>query len=156
MHAAAAEHEEDRSRQRVAELEARLSQLEVTLDSAPYLISYVSPEQQYLRVNKAYEDVFGLRCDEILGRTVAELTGEPHYSKAKDQMARALAGERVTFQSRLRHSDGTLRDMDVTYAPDIDGAGEVRGVVICVRDTTEERRAWAEARKRERDLLSVL
>ena len=106
MQAAARESELDRLRRRVRELEERLSELEASLNSVPVLISYLSNDQRYRSVNRAYEDLFDASKEGIVGRTVQELTGEPHYSRALPFIRRALAGEPVTFESRITHKDG--------------------------------------------------
>src|SRR5688572_2348259 len=156
MQAAAAETELDRLRRRNAELESRLAEVEASLDSVPVFISYVGPDQRYRRVNAAYEQMFDIARENMVGRTIQELTGEPHFSRAQPYISRALAGERVSFESRIRHKDGTLHDLELTYAPHILANGTLQGVVIFVRDVTEERRAQDLAREREQDLLSVL
>jgi PAS domain S-box-containing protein len=154
-HATAPDNELNRLRSRVAELEVQVRDLEAQLDSVPVLISYVGPDERYRRANAAYGSIFGAEPADIAGRTIEEVTGQPHYGTAAPHVARALAGERVRFESQILHQDGTLHTIEVLYAPHfIDGV--VQGIVICVRDITDERRAQAAVRERERDLLSVL
>ncbi len=156
MEAAALETELDYLRRRNAELESRLAELEATLDSVPVFISYVGVDQRYKRVNAAYEQIFDVRREDMIGRTIQELTGEPHFTKARPYIERALAGERVSFESHIRHKDGTLHDLEVTYAPHILTDGTQRGFVVFVRDVTDERRSRDLIRERELDLQSVL
>jgi chemotaxis family two-component system sensor kinase Cph1 len=152
MQAAAPETELDRLRRRVAELESKVSELEVLLDSVPVLISYITPDQRFRRVNRAYEQMFDVRKESVIGKTVQELTGELHYRRAKSFIERALAGEQVSFDSNVRHKDGTQHDIEVTYSPEICD-GSVRGIAVFVRDVTAERRAQAAVHDREQDLL---
>ena len=63
MQAAVPETEVERLRRRNAELEARLAELEASLDSLPVYVSYVTPDQRYQRVNSAYEQMFDFRRD---------------------------------------------------------------------------------------------
>jgi PAS domain S-box-containing protein len=154
-HATAPDIEVNRLRSRVADLEAQVRDLQAQLDSVPVLISYVGPDERYRTANAAYEAIFGLAPADIVGRTIEEVTGQPHYGNAAPYVARALAGERVRFESRVLHQDGTLHTIEVLYNPHIVG-GVVQGIIICVRDITDERRAQAAVRERERDLLSVL
>src|SRR5215203_2864579 len=114
MQAAAPETELDRLRRRNAELESRLAELEASLDSVPAYISYIGPDERYRRVNAAYEQMFDVRRENIVGRTVQDLTKEPHYGLAKPYIARALKGERVSFESRILHKDDTLHDLELT------------------------------------------
>ena len=140
---------------RVAELESRLDRAQISLDRIPVLISYVNRHQRYEQVNQAYEEMFGIASTAIIGRTIRELTGEEHYARAKPYIDRALAGEAVSFNSIFVRKDGARRDIDLSYTPDVADGG-VRGFIICIRDTTAERRASAALREREQDLRSVL
>jgi GAF domain-containing protein len=56
-------------------VERRSAELEMVTDSVPALMSYVDTEQRYRRVNRAYEEFFGLNREHILGKTVAEMVG---------------------------------------------------------------------------------
>ena len=156
MEAAAIETELEYLRRRNAALESLLAELEASLDSVPVLISYVGADQRYKRVNAAYEQMFDVRRQDMIGRTIQELTGEPHYTKARPYIERAMAGERVSFESRILHKDGTLHDLELTYAPHFLPDGTQQGFVIFVRDVTDERRSQNLIRERERDLQSVL
>lgn len=156
MQAPAPHSELEHLHRRVAELEARISELEVALDSVPVLISYVSNDERYRRANRAYETIFAVQRDEVIGRTIRELTGDAHYENARPYIARALAGEHIAYECSLLHKDGTMHDFEVSYAPHMLEPHEVQGFVICVRDITKERAAQTALRDRERDLLSVL
>jgi len=92
----------------------------------------------------------------MIGRTIQELTGEPHFTYARPFIQRALGGERVSFESHIRHKDGTLHHLEVSYVPHRLPDGTQRGIVVFVRDVTEERRAQNLIREREHDLRSVL
>jgi PAS domain S-box-containing protein len=122
-------------------VERRTSELDLVTDSVPALISYVDAEQRFRRVNRQYEETFGRKREDIVGRTVAEVVGPEHYKVAKPYLERAVRGERLTFDSRVRRQDGSLRDIEVSYAPDVSRDGTVRGIVVMVQDTTERKRA---------------
>jgi two-component system, chemotaxis family, sensor kinase Cph1 len=153
--ATAPDNESIRLRHRVTELEARVRDLQAQLDTVPVLISYVGPDERYRRANLAYEEIFGVTPASIVGLTIEQVTGQPHYAIAAPYVSRAMAGERVRFESQIRHKDGTLHTIEVLYTPHVIDS-VVQGIVICVRDIDDERRAQAAVRVRERDLLSVL
>jgi PAS domain S-box-containing protein len=133
---------------RTAEIvECRTAELELLTDGVPALISYLDAQQRFRRVNHAYEEFFGLKREQILGRTVAEIVGPEHYEVARPYIDQALMGERVKFRSRVRRCDGTLRDIELSYAPDVAPDGTVRGIAVMVHDITEQYRA-EEARAR--------
>src|SRR5688572_17521315 len=127
MQAAAPDNELARLRQRVAELEGRVTELEVSLDSVPVLISYISSDERYHRVNKAYESLFGVPRENIEGHTVRDLMQEPNYATLKPNLDRAFAGEQLTFETPYLHQDGTLHDAAVVYTPHKRADGKVQG-----------------------------
>ena len=122
-------------------VERRTAELEMATDSVPALISYVDTEQRYRRVNRAYEEFFGLDREQILGKTVAEMVGRESYDIIKPNIDRALRGEAVSYRSRIRRHDGAIRDIEVSCTPDNGPGGLVRGISVMALDTTERDRA---------------
>jgi PAS domain S-box-containing protein len=121
-------------------------QLRLVTDALPVLISYVDRSERYRFVNKAYEAWFGRPSRELVGATLREVLGGTLYDELRPRVARALAGERIRFESSLAHPEGP-RDVLATWVPDIDPSGEVRGVVALIADITEH--VAAERRLRE-------
>jgi|GEM_PF-584672 len=121
-----------------AEAELRRSEAELRriTDAAPLLISYVDANQRYCFVNRAYEAWFGRSRDAILGRTVLEVLGASAYEDFRPRLDRALAGERVSFESRMTYPDGRARDVQVEYVPRCEPSGAVLGVYAIITDIT--------------------
>src|SRR5919206_294121 len=67
--------------------------------------------------------------------------GEESYAEVLPHMQKALAGREAHFERELEYPDGTRRYVSVSYVPDFDAEGRVRGFVANVRDLTERRRA---------------
>jgi two-component system CheB/CheR fusion protein len=103
----------------------------------PVLVAYLDAEHRYRFVNAAYERWFGRPAEEIVGRTVAEIVGEPAYATFRPELQRAFAGETVRCRSRVDSSAGGLRDVSITYVPQVTGE-RVEGVVALVDDVTDE------------------
>lgn len=119
-------------------------------------MSYLTPDHRYKWVNQSYSSVFAFSPGDIVGRHIPEITGDFYYCGVRAYLERALAGERVTFESRIPHKDGTFHDLKVTYSPHIDRNGQVQGVAVFVQDITTEKQTRLAIRQREQDLLSVL
>ncbi|MDP8979233.1 MAG: PAS domain S-box protein [Acidobacteriota bacterium] len=130
-----------RARARQYEVRRRDAELQLVTDHVPVLISYIDREQIYRRVNQTYFEWFGIQPQEVIGRTIKTVTGEPHYTIAQPFIARALRGERVDFESQLWDLQGAPRYVSVSYAPDIAPDGVTRGFVALVQDITERKRA---------------
>ncbi len=94
-------------------------------DNLPAFIAYVDKESRYRFANKTAEDWYGLPADRLIGKTVREMMGEDDFAWVRPRIEAALAGENVHFQSTRTYSDGTFRNLDLTYVPDFDDEGQV-------------------------------
>jgi PAS domain S-box-containing protein len=129
--------------------------LQALIDSLPVIVSYVDNDLRFRRINKTYQEVFGKSAEWVIGKHLSEVAGEPHFSIAGAYIQQALSGNRVTFESRIRHRDGSLRDVRVTYSPQFVG-GVVDGFVAMVQDIsdrTEAERALVATESRYRTLF---
>ncbi|MBL8209317.1 MAG: PAS domain S-box protein, partial [Bryobacterales bacterium] len=130
-----------RARAKQYEVRGREAELQLVADNVPVLISYIDTGQVFRRVNRTYSDWFGKRPEEVVGRSIREVAGEPHVSIAAPYIARVLAGERVSFESRVRDKQNEIREVAVSYAPDVSPGGNVRGFSALVQDITDRKRA---------------
>ncbi|MBI3915633.1 MAG: PAS domain S-box protein [Betaproteobacteria bacterium] len=125
--------------------------LRTIIDNVPMLIGYVDAAQRMQFVNKAYEDWYGIPMAECPGRTVREVVGEERYRELEPEIKAALAGQVVSSEkrTRVRHREQYVQ---ITYHPDRNPTGHVRGFYAFAYDVTERRKA-AEALAAERNLL---
>jgi two-component system, chemotaxis family, CheB/CheR fusion protein len=123
--------------------------LRVVADSVGVLIAYLDFERRYRFVNRGYADAFGFDADAALGRTHAELCGAAAYEAIRQPLDAGFAGETVSDEMPLRLAKLGERHLLVNYRPDLDEAGQVRGVVLALSDITE--RVQAEIALREAD-----
>jgi PAS domain S-box-containing protein len=122
------------------------------MEQAPFSIQVFSPDGRTLRVNRAWEELWGLTLDQIADYNVLE---DPQL-EAKGvlpHIRRAFAGEpshvpaipydpNETIPNRTRHHD-PVRWVAATAYPLHDVTGQVREVVLVHEDTTARRRAEA-------------
>jgi PAS domain S-box-containing protein len=101
------------------ERRSRDEELRIITDALPALISYTDAHERLRFINAEYERWFaqdldsmlGLRMDELWSRFQTHPTEEEAFRKA------ALQGQRVSFETHLHHSDGSLRPANITYVP---------------------------------------
>lgn len=91
----AAQRELDQTAEALRRSEARLR---LILDSIPAMVAYLDADERYRFANRVYARWFGLEQDEIVGRTVAEVTGPDTYAQIAAPLARAHAGETVSYE----------------------------------------------------------
>ncbi|MCH9052831.1 MAG: PAS domain S-box protein, partial [Proteobacteria bacterium] len=129
-------------------------QLRLITDNVPAGIAYVDANERYGFINKRYEEWFGISLDEAYGRRVSDVVGEAAYDIVKENLAKALSGERVAFETSLPIKNAGSRHVQATYVPHLsdDGSddGGVKGVFVLVTDLTERKRLEDELLLRER------
>ena len=102
-------------------------QLRLTTNAMPALIYYVDTEQRYRFNNQTYEDWFQMPIADLQGRHIWEVLGDAYYAQAKPHIEVVLAGQEVSFEAELICPDGQPRYLLVTYMPDLDKQGNVKG-----------------------------
>ena len=104
------------------------------------LMVFVDDTYTYRAVNQAYCDEHRLTQEEILGCTVADVFGEEAFqTKLKPHLDRSLSGEEVVFGFWWNSPRRGRRHVDARYAPFFGDDGSVSGVLVEVRDTTDQK-----------------
>ncbi|HQS31998.1 PAS domain S-box protein [Polaromonas sp.] len=131
-------------RKRIAEaLRASELQLRRVTDTIPVLIAYLDNEQCFRFHNKAYEDVLGLRFDQIDGRPLAEVLGQSAYAGIQGKVEEVLRGYPVRYERAQVTAQGDIRNYAMHYFPRYgEGAdqGKVLGFFSQGTDITELKR----------------
>lgn len=124
-----------------AELALRRSeeQLRLITDALPVLISYIDSQQYYRFNNRAYAEWFGRPGSEIQGRKIQEIIGDEHYERIREYIETALSGQRVDYETKLLHSDGSTRYISVTYIPLMPEDEVVTGFCAVVSDISDRK-----------------
>src|SRR4029079_15725271 len=114
--------------------------------------AYIDGEGRYLWANEAYRGWFGVSPDSIRGRTIRDVAGEGAWPTVEAHVARALAGEDVSYETQISFGNGHDRTVRAAYFPDRDANGQVRGFVSSVTDVSETWNAQRALRESERML----
>jgi PAS domain S-box-containing protein len=122
-------------------LRRRESELRLIIDAIPGLVAYMSKDETYRQVNRAYEEWFGRPAAELVGKHIADVLGTQAYETLRPRVAAALAGQTVSFESEIPYASRGPRWVRAQYIPDRDANGEVQGYVSLVLDVTEAKRA---------------
>jgi PAS domain S-box-containing protein len=130
-------------------------QLRTVTDNLPVLICRWDRESRFEFINRAGEKWYGRPIGEIVGKKVLEILGAESNAKVEPWMERALKGERVRFEERMHYPDGTFRDVDIAYIPDVSRDGEIRGCFGLVQNITERKAAESRLRESEEQLRTV-
>ena len=124
-------------------------ELRLVTDRLPVLLSYIDPDERFLRVNRTYETWSGQPAEQIVGSTIRALLGERYWQSTTAARQHALRGETITVEALYPTIRGERR-VEITYAPDTDGDGLVRGLVCMAVDVENQRQAEAALRQSEK------
>ena len=86
-------------------------------DAVPALITSVDSAQRFIFHNKAYEEVFGLKYEQINGRTMAEVLGKSAYELVQAKVEDVLRGNAVRYERIQTTPQGDSRDYAMHYFP---------------------------------------
>lgn len=118
-------------------------------DILPVMVSYYDRDFICRFCNKPYADWVGLPRREILGRHSRDIIGEQGFAERRPMAEQAFRGERTFFASEFEHPRRGRVAVQSDYVPWADPSGEIRGIIIIVKDVTEQRVAEQAIRESE-------
>jgi two-component system cell cycle sensor histidine kinase/response regulator CckA len=149
----------DITERRRAEAERRASEerLQAIIDNSPALIMVKDLQHRYVLVNRRWEDLFGVRAEEAIGRTSEEVlpaARRPDHRDVDDRVA--LTGEPYEAMAVIPEPEGhEERTFLMVKFPLRDLDGEVSAVVTIATDITERRRSAEERAELEHRLAQA-
>ncbi|MBW8907339.1 MAG: PAS domain S-box protein [Betaproteobacteria bacterium] len=114
------------------------------VDALPVPVFFKSRDGRYLGVNRAWEEFFGIRAADFIGRQVVDLyPHDPAIAERHAAMDRELyAGPgRQSYEITVRARDGELRDTLYYKATYTDVHGVVAGLIGTIIDITARKSA---------------
>ena len=129
--------------------------LRAIADAVLTLIIRIDSDFKYIFVNRAYEEWTGRPASQVLGRSVEDVVAPDVYPQLHEMMARALSGERITFEHHSPRGDGVQEHMLFTFVPAHDLEGKPAGVVITGQSIEQQKRAEVDAQERKHELANA-
>ena len=133
-------------------LAASERELRLVINSMPGPVSRIDRDLRYTFANDQYEKLFGLRAEDVVGRTMPEVIGQERFERVQPFVQRALAGEKVSFESKIRWMTGEIRTGLTHFLPEVDEQNNVLGFIVVGIDITELRQAEDERNRLEAQL----
>ncbi|WP_198119991.1 diguanylate cyclase domain-containing protein [Massilia rhizosphaerae] len=111
--------------------------LRTIADNVPALIAYVDTDLRYRFANERYREWFGVKSQDMIGKTVLESMGEAFYASRREALERCLAGHASHLEiEEVRR--GHMRVVSSTYLPHVRD-GVVQGIYVLSTDATAAR-----------------
>ncbi|MCY6355675.1 sensor domain-containing diguanylate cyclase [Clostridium sp. ZS2-4] len=121
-------------------LQENLEFLQTLMDTIPNPIFYKDEKGVYKYTNIAHAEYVGLRQEEIIGKTVYEISSKQLadiYHKADIELMKNK-GKQV-YEAKVRYNDGLLHDAMFTKTVFTNKENEVKGIVGVILDITERK-----------------
>jgi PAS domain S-box-containing protein len=120
------------------ELEDANQRLRAVIDASPLAIIRLDLEGSVISWNRAAEQIFGWKAEEVLNQPLPTIPDEEKHA-FHELLAGAARGEAITaLETRRRRRDGALIDIRLWTAP-LSTAGEIRGKIALAADFTDQR-----------------
>ena len=123
-------------------LTEQLRFIDTLVESIPIPIYVKDRERRYVRVNRAYCEMFGIPSDRLVGRTVEESHAAPvnplHAMTDHEVLGKGLAAS-YEFRTQLR--SGRHADCLANKAALMNAAGEITGLVGTLIDISDQKKA---------------
>ena len=140
--------------QRETALAASRTQLRAIADNIPEQITYVDRDERYRFANAHVGPFQTISPDEMIGKTVREVRGDALYEAILPSFRRALAGETHSVE-KFVDVQGRGAHFCVTYVPDFDADGSVKGVYAFTQDITQRKTAELLRIESEKRLVTI-
>jgi PAS domain S-box-containing protein len=142
-----------RKKAEAAIIESR-SLLNTLLESIPMPVFYKNAAGRYLGFNKAYESFFGKCKDELIGKTVFDISpvelAQTYYARDQELLSK---GGAQRYESQVLNAKGELRDVIFNKAVYLDRQGSISGLIGVILDITESKKAETEREKLQVKLM---
>lgn len=133
-------------------------QLHAILDTTDLMLVYLDPEFNFVIVNRAYAETCRMRPEEMIGKNHFTLypnaENEAIFRQVRD------TGKSIFFKDKpFEFPDQPERGVtywDWSLAPDKDQAGQVKGLVFSLRETTVYKKIELALRKSEEHSRAIL
>jgi len=132
------------------EMREQLHFTEELIEALPVPMYYKNTQGAYLSVNRAWEKLFAIGREEIVGRTVRELYAQsPEVASYHEKMDHALMASPgvQNYELPLTMRDGRQVEALYSKATVTDTGGRVVGLIGIITDLTELNKAETQARE---------
>lgn len=129
---------------------------QAVMDNAPFEIVLKDAAGRYMQVNKAWERLYGLKTEEVLGKPVEEVL-PASFSVALAHNDEEVLKQRAPSESedRVVHVNGAVRDFLTIRFPISGSEGEPAGLGLIAADITDRKRAESALRETAEQLRTI-
>jgi len=123
--------------------------LRLIIDKVPALLAYVSKDNDFLYVNRAYAEFYGKDFSYFIRKNAKDILPKNYFNSIKDKLDKVKNGEIVEFENERTNFDGKKIITITKYIPHFDDDGKVIAFLASIEDVTEKRTAENNLRESE-------
>lgn len=128
-------------------LRASEKRYRLLLESSPDPIVVYSIQGEAMYVNPAFEQTFGLRREELIGKQI-DFVPEESWPETRVAIENMLSGQKIhLFETKRLTRDGRKLDVQLSSTLYYTAGGEPAGNIVTLRDISALKRAERELRK---------
>ena len=120
-------------------LAERTTFLNSLIENSPVSIAVIDPAYKLQMCNRAFENLFRYRQEDVLGRPLRDLVGSEN-AEISEIMRRVNEGAQVHLTTQRKRSDGSAVDVELHAVP-LTAEGKMVGILGMYQDITERVRA---------------
>jgi len=130
--------ERKRTEETLREINAQLNTL---IEAIPDAVYFRDAQNRYLLINKAVEEILGLRKEEIIGKTSEQLLPQDLFEQCLKSDEEAIKRKLICVEEQMSDENGKNIFFETIKFPLLDDQGNIRGLVGISRNITERKRA---------------
>lgn len=144
--------ERKRTEETLREINAQLNTL---IEAIPDAVYFRDAQSRYLLVNKAVEEIVGLRKEEIIGKTMDQLLPQDLLEQCRRSDNEAIKHKLICIEEQMTDKNGKNIFFKTTKILLLDDQGNIRGLVGISRNITERKRAEEQILSYQEQLRSL-
>jgi PAS domain S-box-containing protein len=135
------EEDHEELRRKSEENERQHAELKTIYDTAPIGLAYFDlDDYHYLRLNERQAAFFGLRPEQVVGRTLTEMAPIPGLRELFDQVARGEPVINFPLEGTLVTDLTEYRYWTVSYFPVYGPDGAIQGITAASQEITQQKK----------------
>ncbi|HVO87026.1 MAG TPA: PAS domain-containing protein [Casimicrobiaceae bacterium] len=139
-----------------ARIESASEQLRKVTRATSALVSHCGADLRYRWASPRYAAWLGATPAKLIGADIEQVLGRATFARLLPFCRRALAGERVEFESEIEFAAAGRKPVHATYVPTRDGDGAVDGWVDTIEDMTRQMNALRRHERESEELLGTI
>lgn len=119
-------------------------------------VGIIDTEECFTFVNPAAEEIFGMKADALLGKSLGEFVSDEQFSVIKQETELRKKGKKSSYEILITRPDKVKKHLLATVTPYLGKNGEFLGSLNIFMDITDRKKAEEKVRKSEERLKYAL